>query len=106
MDYLKLLRTLNDELAVLSDWFKANKLSLNIKTTNFVLFGNKRIPKNSADLYIIIDNESIIRVEYTKFLGVFVDQRLIWRTHMDYISCKITKSVVIMYKLKFLLPTR
>ena len=30
--------TMNNELAKINEWFKANKLSLNIKKTKFTLF--------------------------------------------------------------------
>jgi hypothetical protein len=33
--------SLNNELTRLSTWLNANKLSLNIKKTNFIIFGNK-----------------------------------------------------------------
>ncbi len=41
-----LTRTINNELAQLSDWFKANKLSLNIGKTNFVLIGKNQHADN------------------------------------------------------------
>ena len=36
-----LINAVNIELQYLSDWFRANKLSLNIKKTKFILFGSK-----------------------------------------------------------------
>ncbi len=38
----ELTSVLNSELEVISDWFSANLLSLNIKKTNYILFGNKK----------------------------------------------------------------
>ena len=37
----KLFENVNDELKKISLWFKLNKLSLNIKKNNFILFGQK-----------------------------------------------------------------
>ena len=37
-----LILTLNSELEVANDWFSANLLSLNIKKTNHIIFGNKK----------------------------------------------------------------
>ena len=37
-----LLTIANDELSKLSSWFKANKLSLNISKTTFLLFSNRK----------------------------------------------------------------
>ena len=48
---------MTSELAQISDWLKANKLSLNIKKTHYMLFsGGKRLP---TDLNIEIDNQKI-----------------------------------------------
>ncbi len=37
-----LVHTVNAELAILSDWFKANKLLLNVEKTNFIVIGKNR----------------------------------------------------------------
>ena len=34
-------RTINEEMSAVSDWFQANLLSLNIKKTSYIIFGNK-----------------------------------------------------------------
>ena len=39
-DIQTLTHTINSEMLELSDWFKANKLSLNIKKSNYVIFKN------------------------------------------------------------------
>uniref|UniRef100_A0A3P9JDB1 Reverse transcriptase domain-containing protein n=1 Tax=Oryzias latipes TaxID=8090 RepID=A0A3P9JDB1_ORYLA len=59
----------NDELDKISTWFKANKLSLNIKKTHFLLFGLK---SNAMDFSfkIQIDNIPIKNVSCVRFLGV------------------------------------
>ena len=37
-----LVANANNELAKISNWFKLNKLSLNIKKTNFILFTSRK----------------------------------------------------------------
>ena len=78
--------TVDCELSKLSSWFSANRLSLNIAKTNYILFGNKPIPTNFK---ISIDNQPILRAYTVKFLGVIVDSRLSWNAHVDYICSKI-----------------
>ena len=67
-----LYEIINDELSLISNWFKLNKLSLNIKKTNYILFcsGNKKI--NNKGLDILIDKTKIDQVTKTKFLGVVI----------------------------------
>ena len=65
----------NTELEKMSKWFILNKLSLNIKKTNFMLFGSKA--KNlSSSFCIIIDNIIIEQVVSTTFVGVVINQSL------------------------------
>jgi len=60
---------INTELKIISNWFKLNKLSLNIKKTNYIVFKNKYSNKPDCDYNIKIDNTPIQKVETTKFLG-------------------------------------
>ena len=74
--------TINNELHKSASWFKLNKLTLNIKKSNYILFraGHKLI-KNTG-LCIKIDNVNIEQVDHTKFLGVIINYRLNWNDHI------------------------
>ena len=61
---------MDEELDNLSDWFRANKLSLNVSKTNYVLF-NKTYTSNSQQQNVRIDDTVVERVEHTKFLGIY-----------------------------------
>ena len=91
------LKTLRDnvehDMTSLSDWFRANKLSLNVSKTNFLLFAHKPSPLTDQVTSIRMGNETIPRVDHAKFLGVFIDDQLQWGYHIDYISKKITSGV-------------
>ena len=66
-----IMKTLNTELKEISLWLKANKLSLNIKKTHFMIFSSKNKPH--PDMNINIDGEIINETSKTKFLGVIID---------------------------------
>ena len=93
------------ELQNILVWFKANKLSLNISKTKWTLFhpsGKKySIPDNLPDLSI--DNVIIKRDTVTKFLGVYIDENLTWKYHIEKISVKILKNIGILYKSRHVL---
>ena len=93
-DLTSLIVKANDELSKLSLWFLVNRLSLNVKKTNFILFRtkNKRMMDN---VKIHIDGVDISRVTSTKFLGVIVNESLIWDDHMKLIYNNIFKSSII-----------
>ena len=76
-NYETLCMNVDNELSKLNEWFSINKLSLMWKKqTNFMVFGNKHI--NEA-LKIRINNEDIVKVSETKFLGIYIDFRLNWK---------------------------
>ena len=58
------------ELNAFNNWFAANKLSLNIDKTNFVVFGNFH---NNFDFRISLDGKLLVRANKVKFLGVQID---------------------------------
>ena len=97
-----LIETVNEELCKLCTWLSSNKLSLNVKKTHFMVFKtkNKRIPRVSNS--ITIGNEEIKQVECTKFLGVYIDEKLSWNTHVKNVKNKLSKGAGIMYKAKSL----
>ena len=103
-DIFELTRVVNNELLILSDWFKANKLSLNIEETNYMLFGPKfnakKYNQDLASLNINIEGKLICRVEYTKFLGVIVDSKLNWEKHINYISMKLSKTFGVLSRIR------
>ena len=86
--------TVNKELKNVCKWLHVNKLTLNIKKSNFVIF---RPPQRSLNYEIklkVIDNSTNISSsleckEYVKYLGVLIDNHLSWKYHVDYIAVKI-----------------
>ena len=66
----------NMELIKLSEWFRANILSLNVFKTNYILFGSRRKCLSDANFFISINGNIIERATSTKFLGVYIDQDL------------------------------
>ena len=93
---------MNSELCIISSWFKANKLSLNIDKTNFLVFHPYQ--KSVPDIKLFIDNIKLVLVHVTKFLGVLIDENLSWKPHIHKISCLISRNIGILYKLKHIFP--
>ena len=86
---------LNKELAKLCKWFAVNKLSLNLSKISYILFRNR--PPN-VDFNVFIENESINRVHVTKFLGIFIDDKLNWKHHINTVRSKLSKVAAIIYR--------
>ena len=66
---------INYDLAATADWFKANKLTLNISKTNYAIFSGS-IDAHSMNLSLQIGNEYILsKVQHVKFLGIIIDDK-------------------------------
>ena len=96
----KLEKFINNELKKISNWFKFNKLSLNIDKTNFMIFKNKHSDKPDLNFKIEIDDKNIDKVEVTKFLGILIDNNLSWKSHTSHISKIVSKYNGIIRKIR------
>ena len=65
-DINEIATKLNLELKNIQEWLKSNRLSLNIKKTQYIIFTQSR-KKEIPDLKIIINNENIQSVKQCKF---------------------------------------
>ena len=92
-------RTLNKDLRELSFWLNANKIALNVAKTEIILF--KTSNKNyDADLKIKFYRKRIHASPYVKYLGVFIDENLYWKIHINKISTKLIKGNAMLSKLR------
>ena len=98
----QLMEIVNNELTKLSSCFQANKLSMNIKKANFILFKAKQ-SKQKLDLHFSINGIEIDRVNEVLFLGVILDEHLSWKSQIQNVATKVSKSVGIIYKSSFCL---
>ena len=92
----------------MSIWFKTNKLSLNLTKTKWTFFHSqkrKRLIANDLPMPYI-DNFEIVRESVTKFLGIFIDENLTWKYHIEHVCNKVSKSIGIMWKSRNILSKR
>ena len=95
-----LFYTANSELEKISQWFKANKLSINIKKTNFTLF-HKNSSKDDIPVKLpalMVGNNNIERASSIKFLGVMLDEHISWIDHVRTVENKIAKNIGLLYR--------
>ena len=100
----KMYNIVNDNLEKICTWFKCNKLSVNAKKCNYIVFRNSNRQIELGDLHVRLNNDVIPRVDYTKFLGVFIDEKLTWKPHINYIQNKIAKNIGIVFRLSSFMP--
>ena len=94
------IEILNDDLANISVWMAANKLSLNKSKTEYMLIGShQKLKQCNSDLQIKIGNTLIKRVTATKSLGIMIDETLTWHSNTDLITKKVNRGLYVLKRL-------
>ena len=93
---------INNELTNVSEWLAANKLSLNLKKTKYMVFHTPQRKVTYPE--IKINNILIERVSEFSFLCNIFNSNLKWHTHINYIPKKNTGIVGLLWRLKDLYP--
>jgi hypothetical protein len=92
---------LNKDLDILYRWLQANRLSLNVLKSEYMLICSKvRINKLTSDPKIFIGGHSLKRVVVTKSLGLMIDENLSWEEHVNYISRKVAKDLGMLRRIR------
>ena len=97
--------TVNNELDKIGEWFKGNKLFLNVKKTKYTFFHKNSI-KDDIPLKLPalkIANREIERTNAIKFLGILLDENISWKNHIRSVEKKLAKNIGLLYRAKYLL---
>ena len=102
-DLKNVVQNMNTTLDNIYRWLCVNKLSLNIEKTNYIIFHNaqRKLPFKPK---VQIDDKEISMVQFTKFLGVYIDNNMNWKKHISIITNKCLKLMSVLCRLKNLLP--
>ena len=86
---------MNSELQKVINYCNLNKLSINMKKTNFMIITSPQKPA--------IHNINILNIERKtsiKYLGICLDEHLNWKTHIAHVQGKLTKNHGILNQLR------
>ena len=93
-DICSIEASLSQDLSNINHWLIANKLTLNMTKTEFMLIGSRQKLNNLAVLPALeINGTQLNRVNFTKSLGVLIDENLTWSNHINAISKKIFSGI-------------
>ena len=92
--------TLNIELDKVNSWLNCNKLSLNVEKSKILSFSLCNKPK----LTVSINNKIIKETQVAKYLGILIDNKLLWKDHINSINLKISKGVGLLAKIRHFVP--
>ena len=92
----QLFELANAELEKSSVWFQANKSTLNVKKTKYIIFADQTLQTGTLNLHI--GNQTIEQIgtnckeKYFRFVGHVLDYNLSWEGHIQHIAKKLASA--------------
>jgi len=96
-----LKKNINSVMPEITSWFQRNLLSLNYNKTHFMQFQSKK--QNEGKIQILVTNSINSNINSTKFLGLIIDNSLLWKDHITAITSKLNKACYAIRLLKTVL---
>jgi hypothetical protein len=97
--YRALCININTDFKCINTWIKVNKLTINSNKTHYISFtarNNSHTPK----IEIAYGNKQITIISNSKFLGVYIEDRINWECHIEYIGSKLGRICYMMRAIK------
>jgi len=122
-----LIASTNQELVKLGQWFRANKMAVNINKTSYIIFytkGKKIYMQNSNIVFNNNDPEALQLQEHIsilerihsnhtnnasktyKLLGLYLDENLAFDSNTNMLLSKLAKAIHVLNKVKHILPQK
>lgn len=97
----QLVHYANNELEKLHQWCLCNRLTINTKKTQFMLFTIKSMT-NLPQLQL--NKNVIFQTDQIKFLGVTYDESLTFKHHISNLTLKISRLIALLFQIKDFMP--
>ena len=83
-----LSKSLNADLEGVASWVELNGLKLNEAKTQMLLLGKKKRAKELDYVNVELKGQKVERCGKVKYLGVWIDEDLSWRDHIEAVRRK------------------
>ena len=84
----------------INEWFTANKLTLNVNKTSYVIFRSNRCTNNNLPDSIRCGDIEINRESKVKYLGLILHEHLTWDDHTNEICNKLKRFFPLFYNIR------
>ena len=97
-----LQKLVNEEITIIDNWMKMNKLTLNYDKCKYMIVSRK--PTDSSSFDLTINNVKIKRTESIRYLGVQLDEKRSWKFYVENLKKKLSKTCGLIFKLRHYVP--
>ena len=104
-DPKKIRKHVNTDLKLLLKWLKANKISLNVKKIEMILFTEKR-KKSNYEIKIKLDGKKLFPAKSIKYLGIYLDEHLTWNHQTEFLANKLRRANGMLSNLRHYVPRK
>ena len=98
--YDSLFNMANSNLENVQEWLTANKLSLNVAKTKYIVFHTPHSREPPSDASLRIRNKAITKSTSVKFLGIVIQEHLCGKEHIESIIQKVRASIAAVRRVK------
>ena len=95
----KLNKYINLGMKNLTDWLNANKILLNVKKTELVIFRHKK-KKLECIIRIKLSKKRLYPFNSIRYLGAKIDENLSWKDHIHDIATKLNRANALSFKIR------
>lgn len=107
---LEQIRTdMSHDLVVLQDWFRNNRLTLNVDKTKFMVFSRGHYGAAIVDVFhfdLKWHNAPIQKVRTFNYLGLLIDEQLRWDSHVEKVKSVISPYVFVLKRSRHFLQEK
>ncbi len=83
---------------IIQNRFRALKLVLNVEKTKCMLFSNSRTSLENSIVLQTSQGSQVTSVSEYKYLGIIIDNKLRFSSHIKYLSKKIKEEVRVLFQ--------
>ena len=95
-----LIQQINLELPKIHDWLYANKLTLNLSKSKYLIFQPRQKLNYNLLPPLTLAEQYLDYSFNAKYLGLIIDCHLSWHDNIEYTCSKISKNLNVMAKVK------
>ena len=95
----RLNKYVNFDLKNLTYWLNANRISLNPKKTELVIFKDQR-KKLDSPIKIKLNHKRLYPSKSVKYLGIKIDENLNWKQHIHVNAIKLNRANTLLFTIR------